>query len=135
MVLLFKKLMQNIQFRFMLIGGLNTLIGYFVALGMYELFKNILHITIISIISAIINISISFIGQRRFVFKSTAPWLLEYLKMYVVNAVSTVIGIVLIWIAVDQLHYPFWLSQAIITVFIVIYLYFAHKYFTFKTKS
>lgn len=124
--------MNNLKFRFLLVGGLNTLIGYFASLVFYSLFGDYLHIIFIAILNAIFSISISFIGHRKFVFKSTQPWLKEYIKMYIVNALAMCINIFLIWICVDFLHMTFWISQAILTFLITIYMYFAHKFFTFS---
>ncbi len=127
--------MNNLEFRFIFIGGLNTVIGYLVSIAIYEALAKHLELIIITIINAIVTITISFYMQRTFVFKSNAPWFKEYLKMYFVNAISIFANIFLIWLTVDIFAVKFWLAQAIITFLLTIYMYFAHKYFTFKSKK
>ncbi len=128
-------LLTNTKFRFIIVGGLNTLIGYLVSIGIYNLFSKVLHISVIAIINAILAITISFVGHRYFVFKSVEPWLNEYIKMYLVNAIAMLVNIVLIWISVDIMQLEFWLAQGIITFSLTICMYFAHKAFTFKQKE
>ena len=127
-------LWSKLEFRFILVGGFNTVFGYLLSILIYQLLENILHIVAISVINNIILITISFINLRILVFKSKGSWLIEYGRMYIVNGVSLIANTILIWIAVDRLKIPFWLAQGAITVFLAILMFFAHKLFTFNNR-
>ncbi len=119
-------------FKFLLVGGLNTLLGYLLSVGVHALLEAQIHIVLIGIINAVLCINLSFITNRVWVFESVAPWLPEYLRIYAVNALAMLANVVLIWLAVDVADMPFWLAQGMITTILTIYMYFAHTHFTFK---
>jgi putative flippase GtrA len=119
---------------FILVGCINTLIGYLIALGVYLILNDLLHIIIIGIIINILNITISFVSYKLLVFKVRGNWLHEYLKSYLVYGIASILGVAALWLLVDKLSTPFWIAQAVTVLVVAIFSYFSHLRFTFNTR-
>jgi putative flippase GtrA len=126
---------KNKQFIFFVVGGWNTVFGYFSALLIYHFTHSFLHILLIGIITNILSISMSFFTFKYFVFKTTENWLREYFRSYIVYGVISLIGISIIWIAVDYLTMKFWIAQGLSIPITIILSYLGHNQFTFKNKK
>jgi putative flippase GtrA len=126
---------KNKQFIFFLVGGWNTLFGYFSALLIYHFTHSFLHILLIGIITNILSISMSFFTYKYFVFKTTDHWLREYFRSYLVYGVISLITICILWIAVDYLQIKFWITQGLIIPIAIVLSYLGHNRFTFKNKN
>ena len=83
----------------------------------------------------ILNISMSFLTYKIFVFKTRGNWLSEYVRCYVVYGNIAIVGMLLIWLMVDFFMVPFWIAQALILLITVIISYVAHARFTFKKNA
>jgi putative flippase GtrA len=121
--------------RYLIAGIWNSVFGYGIGLLIYESFYLRFHIIIISAIANILAISVAFLVYKLFVFKTTGNWLIEYLKCYLVYGGSAVVGTVLIWLFVDFLKWPFWISQAIVMGIAIAFSYFLHRIYTFTNIS
>lgn len=96
--------MLNIKsevFRFLLVGGVNTLISYIFYLGLVYFFSYVIAYTI----SFIITIFISYSLNTFFVFKSNWEWK-KLLRFPVVYAVQYVVSVVLLAFFVEKLNVP-----------------------------
>ena len=127
-----KSLILNTKSRFIIIGGLNTIIGYFVVAFTYTLLSSKVGIITIGIISNIIAITIAFTLHKIFVFKTKGNWLKEYLRSYITYASIGILGIFLLWLFVEKLNLSIWISQGIIILITVVISFFGHKKITFK---
>jgi len=121
-----------LQARFLMIGGVNTLIGYLVVTCIYTLFSERLSFLMIGIISNVVAISIAFTLQKLFVFQTKGNWLKEYLRSYITYGTVGIIGFALLWIFLNVLQINVWLSQAIIIVIITGVSFIGHKKITFR---
>ena len=117
---------------FLVAGVFNTIFGYFFSLISYFHLKNFLHIFFIGLIVNFITITEAFIVYRFWVFKSKNLWIKEYVRSFLVYGSSGLLGIIGLWLMVDYLLITFWLSQATVTISLVIFNYLSHKNFTFK---
>jgi putative flippase GtrA len=116
-----------------LIGGLwNMVFGYGFGLGLFYTLNSHMHITLISLISNILSISMSFLTYKLFVFKVQGNWLREYLRCYILYGTMSVVSIALLWILVDFFKIPFWVAQGLVTPGMILFSYLGHKKFTFN---
>jgi putative flippase GtrA len=110
-------------------------IGYLIALGVYFILNDILHIIIIGIITNVPNITLSFVAYKLLVFKTRGNWLHEYLKSYLVYGIASILGIAVLWLLVNGLSMRFWIAQALTVLLLATFAYFSHLRFTFNTKT
>ena len=88
-------------FRYLLVGGFNTLFGYCSFLLILKLLATViparfLSLTAIaaSIISTPLNITVAYFGYKFFVFKTKGNYLLEWLKCFAVYGTGMIPGLV-----------------------------------------
>ena len=125
-------MLDSQKIRYLLIGVLNTLFGYFVTIYLYYSLSGILHTLLLLIIAHILAISFSFATNKFLVFKSKSKWLLEYFRYYTVYGTLAIFSILLTWVLADYTKVPFWLIQLLVIALMVCMTYFAHKEYTFK---
>jgi len=122
------------KLRYLIVGAANTVFGYCSGIVLYEILSPVIHIIFIATLINIVNISVSFLTYKLFVFRSKGIWWQEYLRSYLVYGTAALISIVLIWFLVDGLKIPFWIAQAVLIIFTVVVSYFGHSKFTFASK-
>ena len=120
--------------RYILAGVWNTLFGYFTSLLIYDYYHNFLHILFIGLIANILNISMSFLTYKFFVFRTKNYWLKEYLRSYIIYGGVALVSLCMLWFAVDYLNMPFWIVQALVMSLGVLISYIGHDRFTFKVN-
>lgn len=88
-------------FRYLMVGGFNTLFGYASFLVIVKLLAGViparfLSLTAIagSLISTPINITVAYFGYKFFVFKTKGNYLLEWLKCFAVYGTGMIPGLV-----------------------------------------
>lgn len=118
--------------RFFIAGSWNTVFGYSLSLVLYSLLNSYLHILAISLIANILSISMSFITYKIFVFKLKGNWLKEYIRCYIVYGMISLISMSILWISVDFIKIPFWISQGLLIPIMILFSYIGHKKFTFN---
>lgn len=118
--------------RYLIVGGFNTVFGYFVTVGLYYTLRSHLHIVVIGVIANVVCITVSFMTYKLFVFNSSGSWWREYLRCYIVYGGSALIGIAGLWLLVNVLGVPFWLAQGLLMVISVVISFAGHDRFTFK---
>lgn len=127
--------LQSSRLRYLLAGGWNTAFGYCVGVGMYLLLSPQLYIAVIAVLSNIVSITMSFITYRLFVFRSRGPWLVEYLKCYVVYGGSALLSIALLWAFIRVAGLNIWLAQGGAIAITVVVSYIGHSKFTFSKTA
>ena len=123
------------KIRYLTAGGFNTVLGYSISVGLYSLLHPHLHIVLISLITSVITVTLSFSTYKYFVFKTKDDWMKEYIRSYSVYGVSIVLGIFFIWILVDLVQIPFWIAQMAVLILTAFISYVGHKNYTFNTKK
>ena len=130
--------------RYLLVGAWNTLFGY----GSFALFTAVLSPMIphsyipASIISSLLNISVSFFGYKWFVFKTKGNYLREWLRcvaVYSGGIIFTVLTLPILVVLIRH-HTRFfaqapYIAGAILTAFMVVYSFVGHKRFSFRTPA
>jgi putative flippase GtrA len=122
------------KIRYLLAGIFNTVFGYCISVSFYYFFHYYLHTFVILVLANILAISISFLSYKLFVFKTKGNWVPEYLRCYLVYGHVALIGMFLIWLMVDFLMVPFWISQALALMITIAFSYIAHRRFTFTNN-
>ena len=130
-----KLILNRKSLRYLIVGGCNTLVGYFLGIFLYFLLINNLGIVFISIISSVVSISFSFFSYKVFVFKTSGNWLKEYVKCYMIYSGISIINISIIWFLVDIIKINIWISLALSTIIVTLLSYFGHNIFTFNIKD
>jgi putative flippase GtrA len=130
-----RRVIDSQKLSYLLVGGVNTLFGYGVGVGIYMLLAENWHIFLIGVVSNVISISFSFVTYKLFVFKTRGNWFAEYLKAYLVYGGMAALGILFLWLFVDFLSIRIWLAQGMVILLTVVISYFGHKHFTFREMS
>ena len=128
-----KKILNKIfsyqEFRFIFVGGLNTIVGY----GLYALLLFFgVHYLIANTVSTIIGILHSFIWNRFFTFKSKEKALNELVKFASVYLASFIIGTFTLFTFKQILNINVYIAGLINLVITTFISYFGHKYISFN---
>ena len=130
-----KTILSSKQFKYLIVGGCNTVVGYFTGIFLYFFLISKIDIVFISIISSIFSISFSFFTYKIFVFKTNGNWFKEYIKCYMVYGGISIINVFIIWLFVDIFNINIWISLALSTTIVTILSYFGNNLFTFMVKN
>lgn len=128
--------------RYLVVGTWNTAFGY----GDYAVWTAVLTPMIAhgyiyaSILSTPLNITVSYLGYKWFVFKTQGNYLREWLRCLLVYGSKSVIGIALLpgvvllvrWTTGLGTAAPY-IGGAIMMGFGLIYSFFGHKHYSFRT--
>ncbi|KHK00159.1 GtrA family protein [Desulfovibrio sp. TomC] len=119
---------------YVLVGAVNTALGYGVTVGLYYLLTPGWPLVPIAVLANVICITLSFTLYKIFIFKGRGSWLTEYLRSYVVYGGNAVFGIAGLWLLTDVFGMPVWLAQGLVMGLGVFGSFLGHELFTFKTK-
>ena len=128
-----------LQYRFIIVGGFNTLIGIIVYPLLYWLLVpashavNILVVDSVLVVSQVICITNSYITNKYFVFKAKGSSFWEYIRFTLFYNIIFVINLGLLPLLIKMTQVNPAKIQACINVFVAISSYFWHKLFTFKS--
>lgn len=127
--------------RYLLTGGFNTLFGY----GTFALFTALLaplgrQSYIVAVIpSTLINITVSFLGYKWFVFKTKGNYLREWCRCVGVYSGSMALSMALLPVFVFVIRHRFgyetqapYIAGALLGVLTVIISFFGHKHISFR---
>ncbi len=128
---IFDDLLRHKEFRFLIVGGINTAVGYtafvlFVFIGSQYLIANTLA-TIIGVIN-------SYIWNRFFTFKSKGKAISEIARFSLVYATSYCISMLFLYLIVGCLGVNVYIAGALNIIIITIISWFGHKNFSFKNE-
>jgi putative flippase GtrA len=130
--------------RYLLVGACNTLFGY----GTFALFTVILspvvpHSYILaSVVSSLLNISVSYLGYKWFVFKTKGNYLREWVRCVGVYSGGILFGVLALpmLVMVIRRNTRFfaqapYIAGALLTAFMVVYSFVGHKKFSFRKPA
>lgn len=119
------------RFRFLVIGGWNTLFGYLCFLVLYALLHVHLHYLLIGTIAHFIAATNAFACHRLLVFRSHGALLAEFVRFNLAQVFVLCCGLFGLWVLVSDLQVAPLVAQACVTVVAVVISYLAHRRFTF----
>ena len=130
--------------RYLLVGTWNTLFGY----GSFAFFTAVLSPMIphsyiaASVISSLLNISVSYLGYKWFVFKTKGNYLREWIRCVAVYSGGILFGVLAlpVLVLVIRRNTRFdtqapYIAGALLTAFMVVYSFVGHKKFSFRTPA
>jgi putative flippase GtrA len=124
-------LLAHEQFRFLVVGGVNTAVGYgFFAL--FLLFSGYLASLYLSYAAAVV---VAFVLHRRFTFRVRGNVVVDFVRFVGVYVVSLAVNTAVLPLLVEVagLH-PLW-AQAIALVITTVISYVGHKWFSFRRSG
>ena len=129
-------------FRYLIVGGVNTLFGY----GCYALLTAILQpriphgYVVANLLASVINISFSYLGYKWLVFKTRGNYLREWLRALAVYSTAILVGTALLPVIVFVIRRTTrfasaapYIAGAILIGFTTIYSFLGHRNFSFRT--
>ncbi|MDR0287796.1 MAG: GtrA family protein, partial [Clostridiales bacterium] len=127
-----KKLLKDKRVRFLITGGINTVVGY----GFYALFIalgfNPYLATTFSTILGIIN---SYFWNKYFTFRKPKKSLAEVIKFVTVYLVSYILNLLLVNLFVYKLGFNAYVSGAVCLFVTTLVSYFGHNFYSFRQNG
>ncbi|PRY68921.1 putative flippase GtrA [Glaciihabitans tibetensis] len=131
------RLLADERVRFVLVGGVNTVLGY----GLFAAFYFSLGATIGYIgslyASYAVAIVVAFVLHRRFTFRvnGTGNPAVDFLRISGVHAVALVVNTIALPVLVEYAQLDPLPAQALIVMVTTLISYFGHKVFSFRRAS
>lgn len=124
------------EIRFLIVGGVNTLVGLSVYPILYLTLKKfeIGYIQVL-IISQIICITFSYFSNKYLVFKTKGNIKREYSKFFAFYGFYFLLNLIFLPIMVEVLNSNPMIAQAIFSIAIIVSSYFWHNAITFKSLN
>jgi putative flippase GtrA len=127
--------------RYLVIGAWNTLFGYGTYAALTAAFTPHLPYSYIiaSIVAAPLNITVSYLGYKWFVFKTRGNYWSEWRRCFMMYGSSMVLGVLalppvvyLVRLGMGLDRSAPYVAGALLTGFNVVYSFLGHKYFSFR---
>lgn len=129
--------------RYVIVGACNTIFGYGAYAGLTAVLAPVVPHSYIpaSIIAAPLNITVSFLGYKWFVFKTHGDYLREWTRCLIVYGSAMALGVVLLPPVVFVIRLATGLDQsapyiaaALLMGFNIMYSFLGHKNFSFRPR-
>lgn len=134
-VQLVSRLLRDERARFLLIGGVNTVVGY----GLFALIQLLFgaHISYFAslLIAHLLASLLAFVLYRRFVFRVQGNVVVDFLRFQVVYLVPLTANLLALPALVELLHINVYLAQAVIVVASTVVSFVGHKFFSFRRRA
>lgn len=115
--------------KFILVGILNTVIGY----GVFFILSYFFYYIIALIIAHIIGVTNSFVWNKYWTFGTRKNYLREFIKFNLVYLLVLLANIAILGFLVDYLKFDPRLCQMIVLPVVTIISYFGHRSWSFST--
>ena len=126
------KLLDRQEFRFLMVGGINTAVGY----GVYVILLTFgLDYLIAFTIATIIGVINSYLWNRFFTFKSKSKAAKEIVKFALVYFISFCFGLLFLKLIIGVLGINQYIAGILNIVITTAISWFGHKNFSFKIKE
>jgi putative flippase GtrA len=119
------------ELRYLVVGVLNTVVGYGIGVMIYTVCHPHVSLSGIGIVSNVLAITFSVVTYKCMVFQTQGQWFREYVRAYLIYGGTALLGIALLWFLVGRLALSIWLAQGIIVIVTIVISYLGHSRFTF----
>ncbi len=123
------------KLKFIVVGGVNTLIGYGLFALVYYIASGEVHYLWIGTVSHVLSASVAFLTHRTFVFHSSAPLFPEFVRCQIAYAALLPVGLGLLFLFHEIAGLPVLAAQAMAIVCSVVLNYLANAKFIFRTNA
>ena len=129
-----RRLLADQRVRFLIVGGVNTVVGY----GLFVLFQfsvgQLWGYLASLYLSCLIAVVLAFVLHRRFTFQVTGTGnvLVDFIRFASVYIVTLAINTVALPLLVELGHVDPLVAQAMVVVLTALLSYFGHKLFSFR---
>ena len=130
-----KSIFEDHRLRFLIVGGVNTVAGILISAGVFFSLRHYLHTLIIASLANFLAISVAFVNQKVFVFRTSGFSFLEYFRGMMGNSFTALFSIILFWLLIDYYKLSFWSTQVIIIPVVTAVSYVTNRYFIFRGKN
>lgn len=120
------------KLRFLVVGALNTFVGYGLFAFIYLISSDKFHYIIPAGAAHFLSVTFSFLTQRYLVFRSKGPWLHEYIKFQLAYLTILPVSFGLLLLFHEVVGWSVLIAQAGALVITVALGYFASSRFTFR---
>jgi putative flippase GtrA len=127
-----KRIFADERFRFLAVGGFNTVFGYVNFVWMQALFGKNIGYMWSYLASYALGFAIAFLLHRRVVFRVRGHVLKDLARFQGVYLVPLAVNLVGLPLLASGLKMNVYLAQAIVVLFNALVSYFGHKYFSFR---
>jgi len=127
--------------RYLLVGGVNTLVGYASFAGLYALLAELVPAAYIfaNLLANVVAITVAFFGYKYLVFRTRGHGWREYFRTYVVYGTSMLVGLAILPVMVhllssvmERVELVPYLAQALTMLLVVGGSFFAHRNYSFR---
>lgn len=126
-----KNLINDQRVRFLIVGAINTAVGY----GSFALFIFIGgHYLVANVIATVIGVTVSYFLNKYFTFKQYRKSYAEIIRFVSVYFFSFMLGNLLLYIMVDIISISPYLAGAINLISSTLISWFGHKHFSFNSN-
>jgi putative flippase GtrA len=123
------------RLRFLVVGGINTAVGYGSFALIYSLWGSTLGYIGTLLCAHLLASSLAFVLYRRWVFRVWERPLLDYVRFQGIYAISLTVNIALLPAFIELFGWNVYLAQAVVLVITVIGSFLGHKFFSFRRPS
>lgn len=128
---------ESEKFRFLIIGGINTLFGYSVFTLLEVVAGDHIGYLISLFVSYVFGTILAFVLHRRYTFRATGPGnvVADFFRFASIYVVSLVINVVALPLLVEVVGLEPVAGQSLVVVVTTLISYFGHKYFSFRRSN
>ena len=127
-----RPLLDDERFRFLLVGGWNTVFGYGIFVVLERTLGQATHYLLALLVAHVIATLVAFAGHRWIVFRVKGNILRDLIRFWSVYAGLLVLNVVMLPVLVEIGGVPVLLAQALFIVVTTLTSYVGHKYFSFR---
>lgn len=135
MLSLLRRIRADERARFVVVGGVNTVVAYVLFLSFEWMLggRYLLSLGLSYLIATIL----AFFLHRRLTFEVTGRGgiLLDFVRFESVYVVMLAVNAILLFALVDLARWPSWIAQALIVVVTTVVSYLGHKFFSFRRPT
>ena len=135
MLAVIRRLLRDERVRFVIIGGVNTVVAYL----LFVLFELTLggRYFLSLFLAYLLATMLAFVLHRRFTFGVTGrqSLVVDFLRFESVYVVMFLLNAALLPLFIEVFGWPSLVAQAVIVVFTTVVSYLGHKFFSFRRRA
>ncbi len=125
-----KALTNDQRVRFLIVGGINTAVGYGTFAAVIFLGG---HYVVANVIATAVGMTVSYFLNKYFTFRQYKKSFTEIIRFISVYFFSFMLGNVVLYVMVDIISISPYFAGALNLIFTTLISWFGHKYFSFRS--